>query len=83
MNKNEHKYKYSKRRIWQSIFGALESFGRAFPIASGVVLLLELFESFVIKKIIRYIFPDSLIQDISIDSLIEGKPIDLLEPYYA
>jgi len=67
---NHRKQKDDKKTIVSSFFKALRSFGTAFPVLLGVILLLGLFRSFVPSRILSAVFTGDLLRDTVIGSLI-------------
>ena len=59
-----------KKTIISSFYKALRSFGMAFPMLLGVVLLLGLFRSFVPNRILSAVFTEELLWDTIIGSLM-------------
>jgi len=67
---NHGKQNDDKKTIVSSFYKALRSFGTAFPVLLGVVLLLGLFRSFVPSRILSAVFTGDLLRDTVIGSLI-------------
>lgn len=67
---NHGKQNDDKKTIVSSFYKALRSFGTAFPVLLGVILLLGLFRSFVPSRILSAVFTGDLLRDTVIGSLI-------------
>ena len=59
-----------KKTIVSSLYKALRSFGTAFPVLLGVILLLGLFRSFVPNRMLSAVFTGELLRDTIIGSLM-------------
>ncbi|MDY6838097.1 MAG: hypothetical protein SWH78_08990 [Thermodesulfobacteriota bacterium] len=67
---NHGKQNNNKKTIVSSFYKAFRSFGTAFPVLLGVILLLGLFRSFVPNRMLSAVFRGELLRDTIIGSLI-------------
>lgn len=67
IEKMEHR---DKPHMISAFYKALKSFGTAFPILLGVILLLGLFRTFVSKQMLSALFTGELLKDTLIGSLM-------------
>lgn len=69
-----------KKDIVSALFKAFKSFGTSLPVMLGVILILELFRTFVSKQMLSAVFTGEFLRDTVIGALIgsisAGNPVN-------